>query len=331
MNAHDLYAALRIMSILRQRSGLILRYSLLSYVRIRACVGVTVQSEIPQEVAAKVRSEFRRNLDFAFAGWPHGQSMMWRATDGSGPTLYVKVHALPYLYERHLHAITDWIPLLSCDTPQLLFRNEPLLLMVFAELPGEPLESATVDEAMDTRAYEMAGSSARSFHEIPVALGKRIEDPVEFAAKRLELVIELARGLVDEKTLEWVVSIASDLSIFEDEHLVPCHRDYSPRNWLVSVEHGTLRWSLIDFERSKLDFKYMDFQRMWDDHWVDRPDRRKAFFQGYGRTLTSVEERKLKITVLLNRLGTIRWGIDNGDLDFANRARQTLQKICNDV
>ena len=269
---------------------------------------------IPADAAERVAQHFGREL--TFTGWPHGQSMMWRATDGrdpAGSSLYVKVHSVPYLHDRHSYAFDAWVPHLPCATPELLLSDASLRLMVFAELPGQPLELVDLGARAELEAYATAGRVARAYHEIPVPQSEQTTDPVSVARRRLEDLVTSAEGLVDRDTLDWVGSLGSEMAIFADDQLVPCHRDFSPRNWLVTSAGGELSWALIDFERSRLDFPYIDFLRMEFDHWLERPERREAFFAGYGRQLTPDEERKLRLTIVGNCLGTIPWGAKHGD------------------
>jgi thiamine kinase-like enzyme len=125
----------------------------------------------------------------------------------------------------------------------------------------------------------------------------------------------------------WVETVLPETELFDGEQLVPCHRDYSPRNWLVSEARGQLQWALIDFERARLDLRYADFHRMWPDVWKERPARRAAFFDGYGSELSSDEERCLEITVLANCLATIPWASANGDPAYGQWALDMLEEL----
>ena len=66
---------------------------------------------------------------------------------------------------------------------------------------------------------------------------------------------------LDADLVSWARSILPSTELFGGEPCVPCHRDYSPRNWLVCEKSTGLQWSLIDFERARLDLGYADFQR----------------------------------------------------------------------
>lgn len=249
---------------------------------------------------------------------------MWQATDGIGPTLYVKVHARPYLFERHMKALRDWAPHLPCATPEVLYTNDERLLMVFAELPGVPLDAAELSPDTELAVYETAGRVARTFHAIRSA-----EDVVDLepVAARMARFLASARCALSPALVDWLTGILPETAIFDGERPVPCHRDYSPRNWLVRETPTGVSWSLIDFERARFDLKYADFQRMWPDWWRERPDRRSAFFSGYGRELTREEEQRLRFTVLINCLGTIPWAVENDDPAFGAWALETVEWI----
>jgi len=282
---------------------------------------------IPEPVAKAVRQQFGTDLQFAFAGWPHGQSLMWKATGEGGRVVYAKVHAEPYLYERHIAAFRDWVPQLPCSTPELLLADQEHLLMVFEQLDGVPLETAFVSQQTELEAYRIAGRVAKAFHDIEPERTEKVWSAANAARSRMERFITMSEDTLDPELLSWVKAVLPETELFRGEQRVPCHRDYSPRNWLVSDTSGGLQWSLIDFERARLDLKYADFQRMWPDAWKGRPDRRAAFFEGYGVDLSSDEEKRLKITVLANCLGTIPWAVANNDPAFGQWALDTLKEL----
>jgi thiamine kinase-like enzyme len=60
---------------------------------------------------------------------------------------------------------------------------------------------------------------------------------------------------------------------------VPCHRDYTPRNWLVH-DDGL---AVIDFEWARLDAPASDLARLHLGIWADRSDLAEAFADGYGQ------------------------------------------------
>ena len=71
---------------------------------------------------------------------------------------------------------------------------------------------------------------------------------------------------------------------------MPCHRDYTPRNWLVKdgVQY------VIDFEHARLDVWLADLARLHLGIWPDRPDLKEAFLAGYGRQLSDTDHAILQ-------------------------------------
>jgi hypothetical protein len=67
----------------------------------------------------------------------------------------------------------------------VLFADESLLLMVFTELPGVPLESVSPPLELELQAYETAGRVARVFHELPASPEEQPDDPGEEAVQRM--------------------------------------------------------------------------------------------------------------------------------------------------
>ena len=74
-----------------------------------------------------------------------------------------------------------------------------------------------------------------------------------------------------------------------------CHRDYTPRNWLVKdgVQY------VIDFEHARLDVWLADLARLDLGIWPDRPDLKEAFPVGYGRQLNDTDHAVLQGVAVL--------------------------------
>ena len=76
-----------------------------------------------------------------------------------------------------------------------------------------------------------------------------------------------------------------------------------------------------------MDLRYADFEFKWPNHCKGRPDRRGAFFAGYGRELSTDEETRLRFTVLINSLGTISRAGENNDPAFGRWALETIEDL----
>jgi Ser/Thr protein kinase RdoA (MazF antagonist) len=93
---------------------------------------------------------------------------------------------------------------------------------------------------------------------------------------------------------------------------VPCHRDYTPRNWLFDGSGVCV----IDFEHSRPDWWLVDIEKLWSLHGYEAPYLMKAFLEGYGRPLTDDDWQLLKVQALLSAMTTIVWAKDHHDEAF---------------
>ncbi|MET7642469.1 hypothetical protein ABZS83_02235 [Streptomyces sp. NPDC005426] len=83
---------------------------------------------------------------------------------------------------------------------------------------------------------------------------------------------------------------------------------------------------VIDLERSEPGPAVRDLVRL-SDAWAGRPDLFAAFFSGYGRSLTAVEEARLVIDVALDSVSGIAYGSENCDPELVERGRRTLGRL----
>ena len=132
-------------------------------------------------------------------------------------------------------------------------------------------------------------------------------------------------GYLSEEELAVVHTVKGLVSAFSGEPPVPCHRDYSPANWLVTAD-GV--WAgVIDFEFAQLDVRVTDFSRYPNWEWIRRLELLVAFFDGYGRSLTPKEEQQQLVTRTSYALGTISWGREHSYDGFVEEGRQALRHV----
>jgi thiamine kinase-like enzyme len=104
---------------------------------------------------------------------------------------------------------------------------------------------------------------------------------------------------------------------------VPCHHDYTPRNWLV--HQGALQ--VIDFEWSGLDARVADFARLHLGVWATRPDLREAFLGGYGQELSLAEHETLRGCAALTAVWLLVRAHETRQLSFEDASRRALLRI----
>ena len=124
-----------------------------------------------------------------------------------------------------------------------------------------------------------------------------------------------ARGLIDRACAHGPVSA------------VPCHRDFSPRNWLLQRTGTGIRLGVIDWERGGPDVWLQDVQRMAYDHWHRKPRLRDAFFEGYGRTPTETERLQLDAICMVGAISSIAWADAHNDPTFAAVSRDIIARV----
>ncbi len=290
-----------------------------------------MERPIPEAVAEFVRARLGHALEFSFAGWPHTQSRVWRAARPDGSAFYVKHHAEPYLFERHSYACHHWVRQLPACVPacvpELVAASDAALgTMIFGQVPGRLLELVPLPPKLELDVYRDAGRVARAMHTLNCEDDPSFDAAADFTASAHDYC-RRARGLVDNATLDWAADMLRDGSSFKGHRRVPCHRDYSPRNWLVEVIDGRAKLCVIDFERARLDLGLYDFQRMWPDHFRARPERQRAFFDGYGAQLSPEDEHNLKLLVLRTSIATLSWAAAHADAAFLRQAIETIEYV----
>lgn len=263
-------------------------------------------------------------ISFRFAGWDHGESQIWEVNNAAGERTYLKSHRQHKKFQQELHAYQNWCPALAGRVPQLLaVREEEPNALLLSALPGTPLENLQLDSAAEEDAHQQAGQLLSLLHNQPIS--EHLQPPLDEAfAKRLTAWKPRAQGIVDDDTIAWVSErLLEALPILREQHRVPCHRDYTPRNWLWHENQLTV----IDFEHSKPDLWFLDIERLWRDQWVKRPDLREAFLSGYGRELTQDEEGLLERLAALGALTTIVWAREHNDQAFERQGRDILDRL----
>ena len=131
-----------------------------------------------------------------------------------------------------------------------------------------------------------------------------------FTDEQLDLYLLEVEPHVDGPTLRWIDTIIRRSDAWEGLKIVPIHGDFSPRNWLAS--EGTAPLGVIDWEISRPGYFVEDFQRMMQDHWLNEPQLRDAFFTGYGRTPSDREWLQANQVLLIHAIISVPWAIDHG-------------------
>jgi Ser/Thr protein kinase RdoA (MazF antagonist) len=223
--------------------------------------------------------------------WAHGMSAVLRLRDAHGVAWIAKRHRERDRYEAEVTAYREWVPALSGHAPRLHAADGLRSAIIVSAVPGEPVPWPAADlravpdtgRKAEQAAHREAGVLLRRFHDA--------QPPVPWedwgAAKICEFdsLMPMASELLGKRDLALARAAVETLSSLPCPGRVPCHRDYTPRNWLVSdgVQY------VIDFEHSRLDVWLTDLARLHLGIWPDRPDLEEAFLAGYGRQLSDTD------------------------------------------
>lgn len=257
---------------------------------------------------------------------------------------YLKIHRDQSRWEQEVHGYQHWAPVFGDQAPKLLAvrEQEPLALVVTA-LPGTVLEETTLPPQQERSAWRAAGSALVALHALspgpffgPVrrngtSAEQPITDAVEYITRGLQTNLDRGRSAdylapAEQATVRNALSLAP---AFAGQPPVPCHRDYSPANWLVDQ---TGAWSgVIDFEFAHWDVPAADYSRYPDWDWIKRPDLVDAFFAGYSPLATVEAKQQRLVSLVAYGLGAIVWGNANEYFGFAREGHEALACLASEL
>ncbi len=259
-------------------------------------------------------------------------SLVWHLETAEGQRYYLKRHEERRLFDRELRALRDWLPRLPEGARQMtvppIAVADDLDAMIFEAAPGEIVEDADLTDHERQAAYQMAGAFAAALHALPCEGCGPAEGYVDQQLANVERWLGDPAADFTAEEQRWTRDTVRAGGAFEGVQLVPAHMDYSPRNWLLHRDDGVLWLHVIDWERARPAPWVEDVQRMAEDHWHRDPAMREAFFLGYGRQPSEVEERQIRALVAINSaVGAIAWGGQRGDTAFVAKGRAILDRM----
>lgn len=299
---------------------------------------------------------------------------------GGAPVAFLKRHRSARKYRQEVAALQAWAPALAPHAPQLLARDDAGLVLLTTVVDGTPLDELDALDQLGARdherrhavtAYRALGAFTTRLHTLPVAEDDPVP-PAEAYRLRVRAWCDGAEGHVDPATIDHVRAYASEAeAALVGARRVPCHRDLAPRNVLVTgadrvdpalvdaaLANGvppastTLRVGVIDFEHARADLPWVDLVRLQAEVWLDRPELKEAFLQGFGETpdigagqaahhtavdpapertaWTDTDEALLARCVALHALATTAWAVRHGDARLATFGRRLLDRVIAD-
>jgi Ser/Thr protein kinase RdoA (MazF antagonist) len=264
----------------------------------------------------------------ADCSWGHRMSSVLRIRDASGASWFLKCHGAQARYRAELAAYREWVPALQDAAPRLRAFDDSLQAVILSVAPGEAAPwpaadgfSPGTDRGAERDLHRSAGKVLRRLHDAQPALPWP-----EFAAVKIQQFDRLepaAAGLLRRCELDRVGKEIAALDGMPAPARVPCHHDYTPRNWLV--HNGAL--CVIDFEWSGLDARVADFARLHLGIWDARPDLRDAFLAGYGQDLSRADRQILHGCAVLTGVWLVIKAHETRQLSFEDASRTALLRI----
>lgn len=207
--------------------------------------------------------------------------------------------------------------------------DDSLHAVILSAVPGElaPLPADNADDQHSERRtaecalQHSAGELLRQLHDGQPALPW--EDFASARAKEFDQLTPIAARVLTPHELAAARSQVQDLAGQPSPGRVPCHRDYTPRNWLVDAD--TLY--VVDFEWSRLDVWVSDLARLHLGIWATRPDLREAFMSGYGRELHDADRAVLHGCAVLTAVWLIVKARETHQPAFEHDSRAALQRL----
>ena len=234
---------------------------------------------------------------------------------------YLKIHSLTGKYQQEKRAYQDWAIHLK-NTPELLAYDDENMFLLMTAVPGNLVEAGRFGQNELEDIYFQAGSCLKKLHALSFVDNDKLSIRQAYA-KRLKAWLPRARPMLAQKDIDWVEArVLEILPMLEDHKRVPCHRDFSARNWLYNRD----KLFLIDFEHSRPDFFLSDLERLWGLVFITKPVLKEAFFAAY-KGLSDDEIEMLKRSTALWAMNTISWAYEHNDKVFEQVGRRVLQQL----
>ena len=250
------------------------------------------------------------------SSWEHRASSVLRLRDAEGGRWVVKRNRERARYEAELAAYQKWAPALGEHAARLRGYEDEGQILVLSTLPGE------LSWPGDADGHRRAGAALRLLHESELA---RPWD--EFQMTKLSEFEDLApqaSQLFPVDVVDFVLTRILALAELDRTPLrVPCHRDYTPRNWLVDGD----RLYVLDFELARPDVWVSDLTRLDSGVWHGRPELRAAFLEGYGRTLDAEDELVFGACAALTATWLVVKGTEHGQRELVDENRRMLAEF----
>jgi hypothetical protein len=261
--------------------------------------------------------------------WDHRMSSVLCVRDLDGLTWFIKRHGDRERYDAELRAYREWVPALGNSAPRLRAFNDSLAAVILSAVPGDPAPwpaheaggLSDADRSAEQAIQRHAGVLLRQLHDAQTA--PHCNDFGLAKVEEFDRLRPLAVGLLTQRELEFARSEVAALDGIPSTGLVPCHRDYTPRNWLI--DDSALY--IIDFEWSRMDVWISDLARLHLGVWTNRPDLRQAFLSGYGRHVSDTDREILRGCAVVTAVWLLIRARETRQASFEDASHAALLRV----
>jgi hypothetical protein len=260
--------------------------------------------------------------------WQHRMSRVVRLRGPDGGQWIVKQHRDTDRYRAELGAYQRWVPALGGRAPMLRAHDDGfgaiLISAVAGKLaiwPAPARPPGGMGQAAELAVHRDAGVALRLLHDAQPP--QPCPDLGAVKTGELDQLAPDAAGLLSGRELAFAACEAAALTAIGPTGLVPCHGDYTPRNWLTG--NGTVR--VIDFEWARLDAAPADLARLHLAIWQARPDLRASFLDGYGRPLDDKASAALRGCAAVMAIWLTVKARQSGQPSFEQASRAALRRL----
>ncbi|HUB40349.1 MAG TPA: phosphotransferase [Streptosporangiaceae bacterium] len=260
--------------------------------------------------------------------WGYRRSLVLRLRDATGVSWFIKAHGDRDRYLSELAAYRSWVPALDSRAPRLHAFDSSRQAMILSAVPGQLARwpADTVDghdagRSAERAVHRDAGKVLSLLHSSRPAT--RWDDFAAVKIKEFDSLTSPAAGLLRPRQMRAARAEVETLAGIPPAERIPCHHDYTPRNWLV--HDGSVH--VVDFEWSSRDVWVADLARLHLGIWATRPDLREAFLGGYGRDLDEGDRAMLRGCAVLTGVWLVVKAHETGQPSFEEACRAALLRL----
>jgi aminoglycoside phosphotransferase len=208
--------------------------------------------------------------------WPHGEARVWAVECEGKTAAFLKQHRQRKRFLAELRAYREFVPVLGESAPRLIGVHErEAAALLLSALPGNVVAEVKWPPDVERALHVRAARLLRQLHGVPVEQAERIQ--VEARTREsLAHWMQRARAYFPARVIDWAIAQV-EAGMADAPPICVCHKDFGPRNW-IATRDGQI--GLIDFERTCVDFRYLDWSRLWMREWLRQPQLEDAFSKG---------------------------------------------------